>query len=153
MPDENNNSIYFCTNPRFDLRKYWMVMQKMDPGFEDVLRNGGVDRALEYFHLQRNLDPGVLLFAGRQMNSVGYAYLNRRQVKEAITLFQMNVEAYPGSSNVYDSLGESLMADRQYVLAVRSYARSIEPNPGNENGRKKLEELKGLMAGQPAPSF
>jgi hypothetical protein len=45
------------------------------------------------------------------------------------------------------------MADRQYVLAVRSYARSIELNPGNETGRKKLEELKGLMAGQPAPSF
>jgi hypothetical protein len=153
MPDENNNSIYFCTNPRFDLRKYWMVMREMEPGFEDVLRNGGVDRALEYFHLQRTLDPGVMLFAEQQMNSVGYAYLNRRQVKEAITLFQMNVEAYPGSSNAYDSLGEALMADRQYVFAVRNYARSLELNPGNENGRKKLEELRVLMAGQPGPSF
>jgi tetratricopeptide (TPR) repeat protein len=130
-----------------------MVMREMEPGFEDVLRNGGVDRALEYFHLQRTLDPGVMLFAEQQMNSVGYAYLNRRQVKEAITLFQMNVEAYPGSSNAYDSLGEALMADRQYVFAVRNYARSIELNPGNENGRKKLEELRVLMAGQPGPSF
>jgi hypothetical protein len=149
MPDENNNAIYFCTNPRFDLRKYWLVMQKMDPGFEEVLRSGGVDRAVDYYHAQRSKDPAALLFSERQMNSVGYAYLNRKQVKEAVTLFQMNVEAYPGSFNAYDSLAEALMADHQYALAVRNYARSIELNPGNENARKKLEDLRALMAGHP----
>ena len=153
MPDENNNSIYYCTNPRFDLRKYWMVLQKMDPGFEDVLRRGGVDRAAEYYSMQRSRDPGAVLFTDRQMNSLGYAYLNRKQVKEAIALFRMNVEAFPGSSNVYDSLAEALMADHQYVLAVRNFTRSVELNPGNENGRKKLKELKVLMAGQPGPVY
>jgi tetratricopeptide (TPR) repeat protein len=153
MPDENNNSIYYCTNPRFDLRKYWMVLQKMDPGFEDVLRRGGVDRAAEYYSMQRSRDPGAVLFTERQMNSLGYAYLNRKQVKEAITLFRMNVEAFPGSFNVYDSLAEALMADHQYVHAVRNFTRSVELNPGNENGRKKLKELKVLMAGQPGPVY
>ena len=148
MPDENNNSIYYCSTPRFDLRMYWIVMRKMDSGFEGILRSGGVDRALDYFHAQRSKDPGAVLFSEEQMNSLGYAYLNRKQVTEAITLFEMNVEAYPGSFNVYDSLGEALMADHQYPPAVRSYTRSIELNPGNENGRKKLQELKALMAGQ-----
>ena len=148
MPDENNNSIYYCSTPRFDLRKYWIVMRKMDSGFEGILRSGGVDRALDYFHAQRSKDPGAVLFSEQQMNSLGYAYLNRKQVTEAKTLFGMNVEAYPGSFNVYDSLGEALMADHQYPPAVRSYTRSIELNPGNENGRKKLQELKALMAGQ-----
>jgi cytochrome c-type biogenesis protein CcmH/NrfG len=94
-----------------------------------------------------------MLFTEQQMNSLGYAYLDRKQVKEAVTLFQMNVEAYPGSSNVYDSLGEALMADHQYSPAVRSYTRSIELNPGNEHGRKKLQELKALMAGQAGHSL
>jgi hypothetical protein len=153
MPDENNNAIYYCSNPRFDLRKYWMVMQNMDSGFEDALRRGGVDRAAEYYHMQRSRDPGAILFTERQMNSLGYAYLNHKQVKEAVTLFQMNAEAYPGSFNVYDSLAEALMADRRYALALRNYARSVELNPGNENGRKKLEELKVLMAGEPPPAY
>ena len=146
MPDENKNSIYYCAGPKFDLQKYWRVMRKMDPGFEGVLRNGGVDRAVEYYHEQKARDAGVMLFGERQMNSLGYAYLNRKQVAEAIALFSVNVEAFPGSFNVYDSLGEALMADHQYDLAVRNYARSVELNPDNENARRKLEELKKLMA-------
>lgn len=86
------------------------------------------------------------------MNSLGYAYLNRKQVKDAITIFSLNVEAFPGSFNVYDSLGEALMADRQYSLAVWNYARSLELDPGNDNGRKKLKELKVLLAAQPGPA-
>ncbi len=85
------------------------------------------------------------------MNSLGYAYLNRKQVKEAISLFRLNVEAYPGSFNVYDSLGEALMADHQYDVAVRNYERSVELDPGNDNARKKLEELKALQAAPPSP--
>ena len=45
------------------------------------------------------------------------------------------------------------MADHQYLLALRNYERSVALNPGNENGRRKLEELKVLMAGQPGPAY
>jgi hypothetical protein len=37
------------------------------------------------------------------------------------------------------------MADRQYEFAVKNYARSVELNPDNENGKKKLRELRVLM--------
>lgn len=146
MPDENNNAIYYCTGPRFDLRKYWRVMYRMEPAFQEILRSGGVDQAVQYFHMQRQLDPGALLFTERQMNSLGYEYLSQGRVSDAIVLFQLNVETYPGSSNVYGSLGEAFMADHQYSLSVRNYSRSVELDPGNENARKKLEELRVLMA-------
>ena len=151
MPDENNNAIYYCTDPRIDLKKYWLVMKSIDPGLESALRIGGVDRAVDYFHAERDRDPGAMLFGERQMNSLGYAYLDRKQVKEAIALFRLNVEAYPGSFNVYDSLGEALMADHQYDVAVRNYERSVELDPGNDNARKKLEELKALQVARPSP--
>jgi hypothetical protein len=147
MPDENDNPIYYCTGPRVNLRKYWTVMQRMDPGFEEVLRRDGVDRAVEYYHLQRSQDPDAPLFTEQQMNARGYKYLNQKRVKEALVLFQMNVEAYPASFNVYDSYAEALMADHQYALAIRNYARSVELNPENTNARKKLEELKVLIGG------
>ncbi len=144
MPDENNNSIFFCSGPTVDLRKYWRVMYRMDPGFAEVLRRDGVDRAVEYYHAQRRQDSSTVLFAERQMNALGYQYLNQKKVKEALELFALNIEAYPHSFNVYDSYAAALMADHQYLLARQNYERSLELNPVNENGRKKLEELRVL---------
>jgi Tfp pilus assembly protein PilF len=83
------------------------------------------------------------------MNALGYQYLNRSPMKEALALFKLNVEAHPWSSNVYDSYGEALMADHQYELAAENYRRSVEMNPGNENGKKKLEELRAFGSGRP----
>ncbi len=147
MPDENNNSIFFCSGPTVDLRKYWRVMYRMDPGFSEVLRRDGVDSVVAYYHAQRRQDSSAVLFSERQMNALGYQYLNQKKVKEALELFALNIEAYPHSSNVYDSYAEALMPDHQYPLAVQYYERSLALNPGNENARKKLEELRMLMAG------
>ncbi|RPH37875.1 hypothetical protein EHM92_01560 [bacterium] len=141
MPDENNNSIFYCTNPRIDLRKYWVVLYRMDTAFAGVLQREGVERGVEYYHARKRQDSSSVLFTERQMNSLGYQYLNGGQVKEALALFKLNVEANPWSANVYDSYGEALTADHQYELAAENYRRSVEMNPGNENGKKKLVEL------------
>jgi hypothetical protein len=141
MPDENNNPIYYCTNPRVDLRKYWIVTYRPDTAFSGVLNRDGVDRAVQYYHARKQQDSSSVLFTERQMNSMGYDYLNRQQVKEALTLFKLNVEAYPWSFNVYDSYAEALMADGQYDAAAQNYRRSLEINPNNENAKKKLEEV------------
>jgi tetratricopeptide (TPR) repeat protein len=123
----------------------------MDPGFEDVLRHRGVDEAMTYYHRRREQDSAALLFTESEMNRLGYAYLTRGQVKEALKVFRLNIEAYPESFNVYDSYGEALMADHQYELAVQNYTRSVELNPDNENGREKLAQLHLLLASHTAP--
>ena len=150
-PNETNNVIYLCSRPKVNLRTYWMVFWRMDPAFEDVLRRSGVDEAVTYYQRRREQDSTALLFTELQMNRLGYAYLTRGQVREALALFRLNIEAYPESFNVYDSYGEALMADHQYELAVRNYTRSVELNPENENGRKKLAELHLLLTTHTAP--
>jgi tetratricopeptide (TPR) repeat protein len=85
------------------------------------------------------------------MNRLGYTYLNRGQVREALVLFALNIEAYPQAFNVYDSYAEALAADHQYELAVRNYTRSVELNPANENARKRLEALHALWDPHAAP--
>ena len=141
MPDENNNPICYCSNPRLDLRKRWVVDYRMDTAFTAVLQREGVDRAIEYYHARKRQDSTSVLFTEQQINSLGYQYLNRNQVKEALALFKLNAEAHPWSANVYDSYGEALRADHQNELAAENYRRSVEMNPGNENGKKKLVEL------------
>jgi len=123
----------------------------MDPEFVEVVHERGVDEAVAYYHRRRELDSTILLFTESQMNGLGYRYLGRGQVKEAITIFLLNVEAYPESFNVYDSYAEALMADHQYELAIREYSRSVELNPANDNGRKKLKELQLLSGSHTAP--
>jgi len=78
-----------------------------------------------------------------EMNQLGYTYLQGGKVQEAIEVFRLNVEAFPGSWNVYDSLGEAYMTDGQTALAIKNYERSIELNPGNAGGVEQLKKLKG----------
>jgi cytochrome c-type biogenesis protein CcmH/NrfG len=54
----------------------------------------------------------------------------------------LNVEAFPQSSNVYDSLGEAYMANGDKELAIRNYEKSIELNPQNTNGVGMLKKLR-----------
>ena len=44
------------------------------------------------------------------INAFGYALLGKQRVAEAIEVFKLNVEAYPNSANVYDSLGDAYQA-------------------------------------------
>ena len=66
----------------------------------------------------------------------------RGKLKEAIAIFELNVEAYPRSWNVYDSLAEAYMNDGRTDLAVKMYEKSLELNPQNSNAVDMLKRLK-----------
>jgi len=85
-------------------------------------------------------DPTYAIKEG-DMNRVGYQLLQTGKKKEAIEVFKINVEAFPKSGNVYDSLGEAYLADGDKKLAIANYKKSVELDPTNENGKKVLDEL------------
>ncbi len=76
------------------------------------------------------------------INQLGYALLMRGDVDGAIEMFRRNVENYPGSANVHDSLGEAYMNKGKNKLAIESYERSLALDPTNTNATTKLEELR-----------
>ena len=78
-----------------------------------------------------------------EMNRYGYRFLQAGKVKEAIEVFKMNVESFPKSSNVYDSLGEAYLADGDKEQAIKNYQKSVELDPNNTGG---IEALKKLQA-------
>jgi tetratricopeptide (TPR) repeat protein len=77
-----------------------------------------------------------------EMNDMGYSYLTNGKTEEAIALFKINVEHFPESWNVYDSLGEAYMEAGETDLAIKNYAKSVELNPESEGGIERLKELK-----------
>lgn len=69
------------------------------------------------------------------INALGYRYLQAKHYEMAIATFQENVNRYPKSANVYDSLGEAYenhgkteMAANHYQKAVRLGEKNSDPN-------------------------
>jgi hypothetical protein len=61
-----------------------------------------------------------------QINRIGYVLLGRKRVNDAIAVFRRNVEKFPDSANVHDSLGEAYLAAGDCANAVASYRKSFE---------------------------
>ena len=55
------------------------------------------------------------------VNSMGYRLLGQNKVEEAIAVLQRNVDAYPNSANVYDSLGDAYNAAERFEEAKDNY--------------------------------
>lgn len=90
---------------------------------------------------------GAAAFPEGLLNQLGYRFLEMDRADLAITAFKLNVEAFPTSFNAYDSLGEAYMRHGDRELAIQSYEKSLQLNPQNANGRRKLEELRAGAGG------
>jgi CubicO group peptidase (beta-lactamase class C family) len=76
-----------------------------------------------------------------EFNAVGYEFLQEQKMEEAIEFFKFNVETFPHSSNTYDSLGEAYLKMGNNKLAAYNYRKSVDLDPGNENGKRILEKI------------
>ena len=109
--------------------------------FRDILARG--EAAISEYRSSHDQRPGVEVLNEEQVNKLGYWLLGKNRVKEAIEVFKMNVEDFPNSSNVYDSLGEAYMLNGDKDLSIKNYQRSLELNPNNMNAVEMLKKLKG----------
>ena len=109
--------------------------------FLNMVELEGPEKALEYYAGFRKANKTGQLFSENSMNTLGYSFLSKKDYLTAIRLFEANVESYPGSWNVYDSLGEACLAAGDRTKARENYRKSVELNPQNENGKKILAEM------------
>jgi len=114
-------------------------MIRNDAEFISILNNEGMDKALAFYRDKKASHDRVMTENG--LNSLAYRFLLGEDLQTAIVLFTLNVEAYPDSWNVYDSLGEAFLAAGNKEKAIENYERSIALNPKNENGKAILEKL------------
>lgn len=105
-----------------------------------IITDKGIESALQsYRALKQSNDYYV---SESQLNALGYRLLGVKKIREAIEIFKLNVEAYPQSANVYDSLGETYMMNGDKELAIRNYLRAVELNPQNTNAIEMLKKLR-----------
>jgi len=108
---------------------------------EKAIRASGFETALKKFRELRKDKQTSLYFEEREFNELGYRLINTGQMREAIEIFKLNVEMFPNSANVYDSLGEAYMKNGDTDLAIKNYKKVLEMNPESENAKAMLKIL------------
>jgi tetratricopeptide (TPR) repeat protein len=63
-----------------------------------------------------------------------------KKFDDAISVFQRNVQLYPGSANVYDSLGDGYESMGKFDLALQNCQKAVEI--GTKTSDKDLDQFK-----------
>jgi len=104
-------------------------------------KSNGIDATIKLYENLRMIKESNFDFREQQLNSLGYRIMTETFVKEAIKIFELNVQQFPESGNVFDSLGEGYMMDKQIDKSIEYYKLSIEKNPDNPNAKEMIELL------------
>ncbi|MBL8015853.1 MAG: tetratricopeptide repeat protein, partial [Ignavibacteria bacterium] len=100
-----------------------------------------VEAAIDtYWELKEN-NRKEYNFKESELNVLGYQLLQAGMNKQAIEIFKLNVEQFPKSFNVYDSLGEGYMMAGDKKNAIKNYEKSLKLNPDNNNAKQMLDQL------------
>jgi len=116
---------------------------------------GGVTRARQLYDAAKSRDKSVVLFPEGETNLLGYQLLRDGNTRDAVSLFQMNVEGYPRSANACDSLSDAWLAagDKEQALKYAQKAIAmLDQDPDatpqfkqliRESAEGKIKQLQG----------
>ena len=116
---------------------------------------GGVTRARQLYDEAKARDKDVVLFPESETNLLGYQLMQNGDPKDAVTVLQMNLEAYPRSSNAADSLSDAWLAagDKEQALTyARKAIAMLDEDPNatpqfrqlvRESAEGKIKQLQG----------
>jgi peptidylprolyl isomerase len=106
-----------------------------------VLFESNIEDAVAVYKDLKANAPDKYNFKESQLNTLGYQLLQIGRTKDAIEIFKLNIKQFPNSFNVYDSMGEAYMIDKNKELAVKNYEKSLELNPKNKNAEEMIKKL------------
>ena len=107
-----------------------------------ALTSGGTQGMIGAYRKWKT-DPATAgVFTEVEVNRLGYQLMTGGQLPAATEVFELNVESYPLSWNVYDSLAEAYMNAGENAKAIRYYEKSLEINPANTNAVDMLKKIR-----------
>jgi tetratricopeptide (TPR) repeat protein len=121
LKDEDHGSVV--------LRSHYMGLRKVYDGWQmprDATGavEGGLKGAEEHYaKLTQKFGYSIPVPEGL-INQIGYQYLQAGKPDDAIAAFKSNIERYPNSANVYDSLAEAYERGGRLDLATPLYEKA-----------------------------
>jgi len=120
-------------------KAYSFPKQSVATALYKEIEANGIESGITFFNTIKTSSDYTL--REREMNAIGYKLLQTEKVDEAVSVFKLIVDAFPTSSNAYDSYAEALMTQGNNEQAIVNYQKSVEINPNNQNGITNLKKL------------
>lgn len=118
-----------------------MVLPSVVTKIKQIIDIKGINNIEEsYFELKNN-HADKYIFSEEELNEFGYYYLSKNNIDFAVSVFKLNIVAFPNSFNVYDSYGEALLKQGKKKEAIKNYKKSVELNPNHKHGINVLKKL------------
>ena len=132
MEDEDHGSVV--------MRSHYHGLRKVFDGWQvaaDVVEGGAPVVENHYKRLSAkfgySIQPPEPL-----MNNLGYQLMGAGKMDDAIAVFKSNVERYPLSANVYDSLAEAYEKTGKIDLARPNYEKAVQLGTQNNDPNLKI---------------
>jgi dienelactone hydrolase len=87
-------------------------------------------------HPELELQEGMLNTLGLRLS------FNSKKIEQGVNVFLLALNIYPKSANLYDSLAEAYLHNKDFKNAIYNYKKSLELNPENQNAIDRLKQLK-----------
>ena len=150
MEDEDHGSV--------PLRSFNFGLQKIFKGWQPTQETvaKGATAVEEHFKMLSDKYKFTVLPPEGLMNNVAYQMFSTGKKEEAIAAFRGNVERYPHSANVYDSLAEAYEKSGQLDLARANYERAVElgtknKDPNVQSYRARVDRVTAALKGDTKP--
>ena len=129
-----------------NVRAFWgQLLEPADAVLERAFAEGGLEAGrAKMIEIKRARDRDYSV-EERSLNALGYRLLQRGRSTEAVEVFRLNVELFPDSWNVHDSLGEAYWQQERIQEAYDCYRRSVELGSQNPRRDDILDQLAGTL--------
>ena len=110
--------------------------------FQEDISVIGLTEAIDNVKKHRTDYPDIPDIAEESVNQLGYQYLyQKKEMDNAVAVFELNTFLYPNSFNVYDSLGEALLAKGDRQRAAEAYRKALAINPDCASSKAAMGKL------------
>ena len=125
--DDNHGSVA--------LPAYYAGFRKIFAGWQPSASGAIADLENHYKNLSKRFGYEIKI-PENTLNQIGYQLLGANRNTEAIAAFKKNVENYPNSANVYDSLAEALEKTGKLKESAENYEKAYKT--AEKNGEMPL---------------
>lgn len=122
---DNHGTVPLITE--YDGLRFIFDYYQLNLSLHDYIDSSGavVDKLKKHYHVVSE-EMGYKVAPDEQaINAFGYDAINRGFFNKAASLFQLNIENYPASGNVYDSYGDLFAAKKDTQNAILNYKKAL----------------------------
>ncbi len=134
MEDEDHGSVVMPT--------HYAAFRKVFEGWQppNLLAADGLSTLEKHYRKLSARFNYTILPPEAMINQLGYQLMGNGKMEEAVAAFKWNVEHYPASANVYDSLAEFYEKNGKLDLAKPNYEKAVKL--GEQTGDPNLRVYK-----------